>query len=70
MMPVSRGLVMWEQMRELWQVVSGEVAGRNSDDDITLFKSLGMALWDIAAAKVVYDKAVTSGMGRRLGADL
>ena len=57
MMPASRGLVLWEQMRELWQVVSGEVAGRNSDDDVTLFKSLGMGLWDIAAAKVVYDNA-------------
>ena len=67
MMPASRGLVLWEQMRELWQVVSGEVAGRNSDDDVTLFKSLGMALWDIDAAKVVYDKAVASGVGRRLG---
>jgi ornithine cyclodeaminase len=54
-------------MRELWQVVSGEVSGRESDDDITLFKSLGMALWDIAAAKVVYDKAVASGMGKPLG---
>jgi ornithine cyclodeaminase/alanine dehydrogenase-like protein (mu-crystallin family) len=67
MMPASRGLVLWEQMRELWQVVSGEVSGRESDDDITLFKSLGMALWDIAAAKVVYDKAVASGMGKPLG---
>jgi alanine dehydrogenase len=67
MMPASRGLVLWEQMHELWQVVSGEVSGRESDDDITLFKSLGMALWDIAAAKVVYDKAVASGMGKPLG---
>jgi ornithine cyclodeaminase/alanine dehydrogenase-like protein (mu-crystallin family) len=67
MMPASRGLVLWEQMRELWQVVSGEVSGRESDDDITLFKSLGMALWDIAAAKAVYDKAVASGKGKPLG---
>jgi len=68
MMPASRGLVLWEQMRELWQVVSGEVAGRDSDDDVTLFKSLGMGLWDIAAARVVYDNAVASDAGRRLGA--
>jgi len=68
MMPASRGLVLWEQMRELWQVVSGEVAGRKSDDDVTLFKSLGMGLWDIAAARVVYDNAVASDAGRRLGA--
>lgn len=67
MMPAARGLVMWEGMRELWQVVSGEVSGRDSGDEITLFKSLGMALWDIAVGKAVYDKAVASGQGRRLG---
>ena len=67
MMPASRGLVLWEQVCELWQVVCGEVAGRNSDDDVTLFKSLGMALWDISVAKVVYDKAIISGMGKPLG---
>ena len=63
MMPASRGVILWEQLRELWQVVSGVVPGRNSPQDITLFKSLGMALWDIAAAKAVYDKAVAQGIG-------
>ncbi len=63
MMPASRGIILWEQLRELWQVVSGVVPVRNSPEDITLFKSLGMALWDIAAAKAVYDKAVARGIG-------
>ena len=35
-------------------------------EDVTLFKSLGMALWDIAAAKAVYDRAVAEGAGREL----
>ncbi len=65
-MPAERGLVLWEQMHELWQLVGGEVAARASANDITLFKSLGMALWDIAAAKLVYDRAVGSGAGRPL----
>jgi ornithine cyclodeaminase/alanine dehydrogenase-like protein (mu-crystallin family) len=67
LMPASRGLIMWEQVRELWQVVSGAVPGRSFDDDVTLFKSLGMALWDIAVAKVVYDKAVARGVGIAMG---
>ena len=67
LMPASRGLIMWEQVRELWQVVSGAVPGRSFDDDVTLFKSLGMALWDIAVAKVVYDKAVARGVGIMMG---
>ena len=67
LMPASRGLIMWEQVRELWQIVSGAVPGRSSDDDVTLFKSLGMALWDIAVARVVYDKAVAQGVGVVMG---
>ena len=62
-MPASRGIILWEQLRELWQVVGGVAPGRNSPQDITLFKSLGMALWDIAVAKAVYDKAVVQGVG-------
>ena len=58
LMPASRGLILWEQLSELWQVVGGAKAGRRGDDDITLFKSLGMAMWDVAAAKVVYDRYV------------
>ena len=56
LMPTSRGLLLWEQVSEFWQVVGGMKAGRRTSDDITLFKSLGMAMWDVAAAKVVYDK--------------
>ena len=58
LMPISRGLLLWEQVSELWQVVGGQKAGRRGDADITLFKSLGMAIWDLAAAKVVYDRYV------------
>ena len=47
-------------------MVSGEVAGRGGAEEITLFKSLGMALWDVVAAKTVYDKAVGIGTGTRV----
>ena len=66
MMPAGRGLVLWEQMRELSAVVSGQTPGRDSAGDVTLFKSLGMALWDISAAKAVYDRAIAEGAGRSL----
>ena len=58
LMPASRGVLLWERVSELWQVVGGMKAGRRSADDITLFKSLGMAMWDVAAAKVVYERYV------------
>ena len=56
LMPASRGVLLWERVSEFGQVVGGIKAGRRTDDDITLFKSLGMAMWDLAAAKVVYDR--------------
>ena len=60
LMPASRGVLLWERVSEFWQVVGGMKAGRRGADDITLFKSLGMAMWDVAAAKVVYEKFVSS----------
>ena len=66
MVPASIGTLPWEQLRELWQIVGGEVPGRTGAEDITLFKSLGMALWDIVAAKAVYEKAVAGGVGTAL----
>ncbi len=66
MMPASRGLFLWDHAVELHDVVGGDVSGRGRAEDVTLFKSLGMALWDIAAAKSVYDRAAAEGVGRRM----
>ena len=68
LMPASRGVILWERLTELCQIVGGEKAGRRSPNDITLFKSLGMAMWDVAAAKAVYDRAIARGAGVRIGA--
>jgi ornithine cyclodeaminase/alanine dehydrogenase-like protein (mu-crystallin family) len=49
---------------ELAAVVSGRVPGRRGPDDITLFKSLGIGLEDLAAARLIYDRAVAEQVGR------
>jgi ornithine cyclodeaminase/alanine dehydrogenase-like protein (mu-crystallin family) len=64
--PVEKGLLSWERVRELRQVVNGEISGRTGDADITLFKSLGIAIEDIAAASVVYRKAKEKKAGKEL----
>ncbi len=64
--PVERGVLDWLEVHELAEVVGGEVAGRQSDDDIVLFKSLGIAAEDLAVAKVVYDRALEAGLGTNL----
>lgn len=49
---------------ELGQLASGAVAGRLSPSDVTLFKSLGMAVEDVAAAHLAYERATERGLGR------
>lgn len=47
----------------LGEVVSGQKPGRQSEEEITVFKSVGLALQDVAVARLVYDKARASGAG-------
>lgn len=54
----------WEDVVELHQVVGGEHPGRRSAEEMTLFKSCGIALWDVAAAAYVYRRACETGEGR------
>ena len=48
--PVERGVLDWLEVYELQDIVAGELQGRASDDDIVVFKSNGLAAWDLAAA--------------------
>ncbi|HXM54929.1 MAG TPA: ornithine cyclodeaminase family protein, partial [Candidatus Dormibacteraeota bacterium] len=49
---------------ELGELVSGAAAGRSSDDEVTVYKSMGHAAEDAAAARLVYDRALAEGAGR------
>jgi alanine dehydrogenase len=49
---------------ELGDVVAGRVQGREHPDEITIFKSLGMAVEDVAAARVAWERASEKGLGR------
>jgi alanine dehydrogenase len=64
--PLERGLIHWEQIRELGDVVAGCTPGRRQASDITLFESHGLAIWDLAAGMAVYDAAKAKGIGREL----
>ncbi len=59
----------WESVIELHSVVAGQHRGRSSEDQITLFKSHGIALWDVAVAGYVYRQAVQKGKGKELEID-
>jgi ornithine cyclodeaminase/alanine dehydrogenase-like protein (mu-crystallin family) len=58
------GAFDWSRAVLLSDIVAGRAPGRTSDDDVTLFESLGVGLWDIAAASYVYDRCVERDRGR------
>ncbi len=58
------GSIHWSDIHELGQVIVGRYPGRAHAQDVTMFKSLGIALEDIAVAARVYDKAMAQGVGR------
>jgi ornithine cyclodeaminase/alanine dehydrogenase len=48
---------------ELGSIIAGKIPGRESDDEIIIFDSTGTALQDVAAASIVYERAVANGLG-------
>ncbi len=58
--------ICWTGVKKLSEIVSGKASGRTSDTEVTLFKSNGIASWDLAAAMKVYAMAREKGLGREL----
>jgi alanine dehydrogenase len=51
---------------EIGEVIAGRKPGRQSPDELTLYKSTGLAVEDAATARLVYDRALAEGVGVRL----
>jgi len=64
--PVAQGILDWLEVHELQEVVAGEVQGRQSQDDVVVFKSNGIAAWDVAIGAVAVARAREQGLGREL----
>jgi ornithine cyclodeaminase/alanine dehydrogenase len=60
---LESGSLLPEAVFELGGVVAGHLPGRTSPDDITVFASQGLALEDMAAARIAYDRATEKGVG-------
>ena len=62
--PLKEGSIKKDHLRgEVGEVLAEKITGRTSDSDVTLFKSLGLAVEDLAAAHHVYMKAVEKRLG-------
>ena len=64
--PIEGGVLDWLEVHELQEVVAGESDGRQTDDDIVLFKSNGIAAWDVAVAAAALERARAESAGREL----
>ena len=63
-MPIKEGAITEDHIHaSLGEVVAGLKPGRESDEEITLFKSVGLAVQDAATAAQVYDLARAAGVG-------
>ena len=55
--PVDCGIARWERMCEMGEMDCGKVPGRLRADEVTLFKSNGLAIEDVAVAVKVLERA-------------
>jgi ornithine cyclodeaminase/alanine dehydrogenase-like protein (mu-crystallin family) len=64
LIPISEGAIGADHIRgTLSDVVLRRVAGRESPEEITLFKSSGLAVEDLVTAQLAFDRARSSGIG-------
>jgi ornithine cyclodeaminase/alanine dehydrogenase-like protein (mu-crystallin family) len=63
---LEEGSIHWADVHELGHVIVGRFTGRAHAQDVTLFKSLGIAIEDVAVAARVYAKAQASGAGKSI----
>jgi alanine dehydrogenase len=61
---VAANKLKWSDVHELGELVTGTAPGRKTASDITLFKSLGIALEDVAFGELVYQRALAAGVGK------
>jgi ornithine cyclodeaminase/alanine dehydrogenase-like protein (mu-crystallin family) len=64
--PVAAGQLDWLEVQELHQIVSGELPGRQHETDVVVFKSNGIAPWDVAIGHEVVRRARERGVGTAL----
>ena len=64
--PVEQGVLDWLEVHELAEVVSGAIPGRQAAGDIVVFKSNGIAAWDVAIAALAVARAKERGLGQEL----
>lgn len=63
---LEEGVTDWRLMHELADVVANTKTGRATPENVTLFKSVGLAIEDVALAAKIYERAQAEGLGQPL----
>ena len=64
LIPLEEGIITKEDFTgDLGDVIKGNVVGRENDEEIIVFETVGVAAQDLTAAKAIYEKAVAAGIG-------
>lgn len=67
LIPMSKGLITADAIHaDLGEIITGQQPGRTNEREITLFKSVGVALQDVAAATWAYKRAKSLGLGQSI----
>ena len=66
--PMDQGILSKEDFTgDLGNVIKGELVGRENDDEIIVYETVGVAIQDLVTAKEIYDRAVAAGIGTNWG---
>jgi alanine dehydrogenase len=67
LIPIAKGLLTKEAIHaDLGEILTGQRSGRTDEQEITLFKSVGVALQDVGAAAWIYRRALELGLGQKV----
>ncbi len=61
--PIEKGILMEDDVHELGEVFAGKVPGRETDEEIIIFKSVGVAIFDLVSAQSVFETAQLRNLG-------
>ncbi|NLW07539.1 MAG: ornithine cyclodeaminase family protein [Clostridia bacterium] len=64
--PINKGRLQTEVIYEIGEIVLGKKSARENDNELTVFKSTGVALLDITCAKLIYKRALEKGLGQQV----
>lgn len=68
LIPIADGIITEEDiLGSLGDVINGKIKGRENDEEIIVYETVGVAAQDLVAAKIIYDKAVKAGKGMNWG---